>query len=375
MKIALIGPGIMPIPPQGWGAIESLLWNYKNFLERMGHTVEIFNSRDLRGVAATINNGSYDFIQAHFDEHIEDLNRLLTQAYCNSTHRGFFLNTAMWGSHGWKVYFNSLRSPGIIALSGKVAERYRKDGYRGFLRVLRNGADCDRFRFGEQGNGRAICLGKIEKGDRKSQVLLSRMLRDRVPVDFVGPCENPDFHADGMCRYLGAWDKETVHKHLTDYSCLLLISQGELAPLVVPEALSAGLSLVVSEAASANLDPKPFISVLPDDCQDPDVLSETVHRQMAGNGGYREAIRKYAKEHFDWQVIMLEYLKLIEQFNAGPRKLQAGSFLVALTGARCRLREFVSKRLPREVKQRLKWLWGRMCSAGKRGTCCGKDSL
>ena len=28
MKIALIGPGIMPIPPDGWGAVESLIWDY-----------------------------------------------------------------------------------------------------------------------------------------------------------------------------------------------------------------------------------------------------------------------------------------------------------------------------------------------------------
>ena len=28
MRLALIGPGIMPIPPDGWGAVESLIWDY-----------------------------------------------------------------------------------------------------------------------------------------------------------------------------------------------------------------------------------------------------------------------------------------------------------------------------------------------------------
>ena len=28
MNIALIGPGILPIPPNGWGAVESLIWDY-----------------------------------------------------------------------------------------------------------------------------------------------------------------------------------------------------------------------------------------------------------------------------------------------------------------------------------------------------------
>ena len=35
MKISLIGPGIMPIPPVGWGAVEILIWDTKNALEKM----------------------------------------------------------------------------------------------------------------------------------------------------------------------------------------------------------------------------------------------------------------------------------------------------------------------------------------------------
>lgn len=37
MKITLVGPGIMPIPPTGWGAVEILVWDTKNALEDLGH--------------------------------------------------------------------------------------------------------------------------------------------------------------------------------------------------------------------------------------------------------------------------------------------------------------------------------------------------
>ena len=37
MKIALIGPGIMPIPPDGWGAVESLIWDYALELTDLEH--------------------------------------------------------------------------------------------------------------------------------------------------------------------------------------------------------------------------------------------------------------------------------------------------------------------------------------------------
>ena len=36
MKIALIGPGIMPIPPNNWGAVESLIWDQYEYLKEKG---------------------------------------------------------------------------------------------------------------------------------------------------------------------------------------------------------------------------------------------------------------------------------------------------------------------------------------------------
>ena len=33
MKVSIVGPGIMPIPPTGWGAVEILIWDQKLALE------------------------------------------------------------------------------------------------------------------------------------------------------------------------------------------------------------------------------------------------------------------------------------------------------------------------------------------------------
>ena len=48
MKIVLIGPGIMPIPPTGWGAVEILVWDTKIALEKLGHEVLIINTKNGR---------------------------------------------------------------------------------------------------------------------------------------------------------------------------------------------------------------------------------------------------------------------------------------------------------------------------------------
>ena len=44
MKISIIGPGLMPIPPKGWGAVESLIWDMANALKDLGQEVQIILS-------------------------------------------------------------------------------------------------------------------------------------------------------------------------------------------------------------------------------------------------------------------------------------------------------------------------------------------
>ena len=41
MKITQITPGLISIPPNGWGAIEKVIWNYKLQFEEMGHVCDI----------------------------------------------------------------------------------------------------------------------------------------------------------------------------------------------------------------------------------------------------------------------------------------------------------------------------------------------
>jgi hypothetical protein len=55
MKIALIGPGIMPIPPTGWGAVEILIWDYYNELTRLGHIVTIINTKYIIEIINIVN--------------------------------------------------------------------------------------------------------------------------------------------------------------------------------------------------------------------------------------------------------------------------------------------------------------------------------
>src|SRR2546427_2554194 len=70
MKIALIGPGIIPIPPNGYGAVEKHIYNLAQQLIKRGHQVDILN--ELHGeygwavrVEKPIREGHYDVVHAH----------------------------------------------------------------------------------------------------------------------------------------------------------------------------------------------------------------------------------------------------------------------------------------------------------------------
>lgn len=57
MKIAQISPGLIEIPPKGWGAIEKIIWNYKINLEKLNHICDIRYTHD--------DLSDYDIIHAH----------------------------------------------------------------------------------------------------------------------------------------------------------------------------------------------------------------------------------------------------------------------------------------------------------------------
>ena len=72
--------------------------------------------------------------------------------------------------------------------------------------------EVDDFSFTAKGNGKVLCLGKIEPRKRQVELLESR--GDRV--DFVGPIADSRF-IPGK-NYLGIWTKEDV---------LLLLKKGK----------------------------------------------------------------------------------------------------------------------------------------------------
>src|SRR5215813_10227680 len=98
MRLALIGHGSKPIPPADWGAVEGTIWSRKIYLERLGHDVEIFNSRALHRVLHEINNGNFDFAHCHNEMFVLDCVTHLRVPFAVTSHTAVSRNST--GQYG-----------------------------------------------------------------------------------------------------------------------------------------------------------------------------------------------------------------------------------------------------------------------------------
>ena len=303
MKISFVGPGLLPIPPQGWGGIEHLVWDMKLALNKLGHDVQIINTVNPKEIIYEINNFKPDFVHVQYDDWI--LIYPYIQYPCAiSTHYAYIEQPEKMGGYKQRVFdhYPSIQ-PNIFGLSQGINNVYQHAGVpHKNLFLTPNGLDIDAYRFTDKPkySERSICIGKIE--DRKKQFFLQRI----NSLWFAGNIADNRFNQDK--NYLGEIPKSEIKTNLTDYGNLVLISDGEVHPRVCTEALAAGLGIVISECGIANLDlSKPFITVIPDSkINDIKYIETQIIINRDYSNSHRHDILEYARQ-FDWDNILEKY--------------------------------------------------------------------
>lgn len=309
MKICIIGPGTMPIPPSGWGAIESLIWDYNIILLKNNHDVKIVNTPNPKDIVEETNKFKPDFVHVQYDDHAWLLQYIECAHKAATNHYGY-LN--QFENH--PEYYHILNhfingNFNIFCLSKHIYNTYLKLGIdKKRLFITPNGARNDLFNFNKEiaEKDKSIYLAKIDH--RKRQYLFQNIKH----LYFAGNCIDSRFDTS-IENYLGEWPKEFLYKNLTNYSNLVLLSDGEADPLVTKEALTAGLGLVVSEYASANLDLSlPFITVIPNDkINDLTYIEKAIIENRLISNNNREKIRSYALQNHTWDIIIDKYINII----------------------------------------------------------------
>tara|TARA_R100000008_G_C3585189_1_gene171692 strand:+ start:1756 stop:2706 length:951 start_codon:yes stop_codon:yes gene_type:complete len=313
MKITLIGPGIMPIPPTGWGACEILIWDTKLALEELGHEVQIINTKDGRQIINEINNFRPDFVHVHYDEFIPIV-PFIQYPNAITSHFGYLERREMFNGY-INVANEFMRiKPNIFCLSEGIKKVYNVmfDIPSKNTWVTPNGVNTDTFSYVDdpQHPDRSLYLAKIDH--RKRQHLFQSI----SSLWYAGNIADNRF--DTSKNYLGEWSKDKLYNELTEYGNLVLLSDGEAHPLVCMEALISGLGVVVCEWGAANLDTdKEFITVINEkNIEDIGYLEYEIVKNREYSVAHREEIREYGKQ-FAWtNVLKKHYIPAVEEVIA-----------------------------------------------------------
>jgi len=315
MKLCLIGPGFKPIPPTGWGAVESLIWDYYINLKLKGYDTMIMNDKNLNNVIHHINTNNYDIVHIMYDDHIcitpylkPHKKILYTSHYAYITQPNFENNQGHYFHNVFKKVIENKERIYINAISEQIKNKYIEYGFpANKINILHNGARDDVFEYKEHPSkkDKSIYLAKIEY--RKKQYLYQSINN----IDFAGNYHDSPFNINNI-NYLGEWTKETLYKNLSNYGNMVLLSDGEADPLVVKEALLCGLGVVVSECSSANLDDKDFITIIPNEkLNDINYVSSQIENNRLISILKRNEIREYGINKFSWSTIIDKYIDLI----------------------------------------------------------------
>jgi glycosyltransferase involved in cell wall biosynthesis len=321
LRILMVGSGSSPIPPPGWGAVALLIGQTRDYLVECGHTCDILNKKHWRiANAVRARPWTYDFVHLHAERRAKlwvTLSRVLKFKIVITTYGSYAAFPERWKPRYRRIFRHLCGAPYLIALSREIAHAARREGFRNEILTVPSAIQCAEFRFdaARAKKEQACVLGRVE--ERKKQAYLARVLAGHdVPCDFIGPYKNSDVSAIAASpnmRLLGPWKRAQVQQDLTDYACSILLSDGEAHPLAVMESMASGLSIVVSPEASHNLDPARRSSHRGP--RQRRAVANAVETAVRDNHKYRNDVRRYCEENFDWSVVGPKYVRAAREMH------------------------------------------------------------
>jgi len=252
MRIIQVTPGILPIPPNGWGAVEKIIWEYKQNLDKLGYTTSIEYCDDVNWDEQTI-------VHVHMANLANILNerRIPYVFSLHDHHTEFFGKDSEVYKENYRAIKNSVltfvHSPHLIDFFDRLPN----------IVYLQHGANLQDYFF----------------RDRTEQVLLSghkilmianngiggSMIRDRkgfligievakrlnIPIDIMCPESNREFfnhhnpQYDKLRIFYGVSYEDSIKK-MDEYTIFLNPSELEAGHpnLSITEALSMGIPTV-----------------------------------------------------------------------------------------------------------------------------------
>jgi len=321
----------MPIPPSGHGAVEILIWDYFLELTNQGHQVDIINiirkthqdqsspyTPYCMNLINTVNSGNYDFVHLHYDCLYNILPFLTCRNLGITSHYPYIEKIEKHASDGFSPIFSGMcrmtHSGGssgsqihIFAISRKDMNAFIFSGgaNKDCVFLLLNGANHREIKpvnyLEKTELNKSIYIAKVE--ERKQQHVYYKIPN----IDFYGSCNNSFKTLD--C-YKGEPSRKELMKKLANYGNLILLSNGENGtPLVVKEALMAGIPIVINKYSADDLDTTlPFIDVIPDEKLNDLEYIQMIIEENIKKQNQQEDVRNYAITNFSWEILTKKYI-------------------------------------------------------------------
>ena len=277
MKIVNVTPGLLPIPPNGWGAVEKIIWEIHNNLLSQGHHSEILYTDD-------INPGDFDIVHVH----VANLANILAQRgipYIFSIHDH---HSYLYGkeSGNFKENMKAIDGSILTLVPAKYLVQYFDNPK---VQYFSHGVNTDYFKPSDMKTIKTDLLCVANNGwfddpaaDRKGFELAIKASEDLdLQITICGPSNNKHFFKEHHFDYTGL----SVQYDLTESQLLSVYKSHRI--FLSPSILEAGHpNLTLLEALSCGL---PVVSTLEPETNIPGI--EKIER----NSDFKESLENLKK--------------------------------------------------------------------------------
>ena len=250
MKIAQVNLGLLPIPPNGWGAVERIIWEYTIELKKLGHDVSI-------PYANEVQSKMYDIVHVHAWNHgLEMYEKGIPYIFtCHDHH--LYLN-----GNDTKMYKDNLKAMKLAEIAF-VPAKYLVEYFDNVPVYLEHGVRIDNFiKNTPNKKPRLLCVGNNgivdnELFDRKGfRYAIESAKKLDMEITVVGPTnvnkkffENNKDLTDGNVNILYDLDDKNLIDTFSKHDILVHATSVEAGnpPLTILEAAASGLPVITTD--------------------------------------------------------------------------------------------------------------------------------